>query len=226
MLLWRATKRKSEECRSKEQRSQFSELSFEFALALWLQWFCKIHFQIQLLSNCKFCELSVLLWTATKRKSEECCSKEQRSHIFRVIFQICFGFMTAMILKNTISRFNFFWIESFDSSVCYFGEPLKKICWMSQQGTEKSIFRVIFRIGFGIMTAMILQNTISRFNFFEVKVLWAECVILESYEKKNLLNVTERNREVHIQSSLSNWILLYDYNDSAKYHFQIQLISN
>ena len=41
---------------------------------------------------------------------------------------------------------------------------LKKMCWMSQQGTEKSIFRVIFWIGFGIRAAMILQNTITRFN--------------------------------------------------------------
>ena len=74
-----------------------------------------------------------------------------------------------MILQNTNSRFNLFWIASFDSWVCWLGEPRKKICWLSQQGTEKSIFRVIFRIGFGIMTAMILQNTISRFNFFRIE---------------------------------------------------------
>ena len=76
----------------------------------------------------------------------------------------------TLILQNTISRFNLFRIESFATWVCYFGEPRKKkICWLSQQGTEKSIFRVIFRIGFGIMTAMILQNTISRFNFFRIE---------------------------------------------------------
>ena len=102
----------------------------------------------------------------------------------------------------------------------------KEIWRMSQHGTEKSIYRVIFRICFGIKTAMILQNTISRFNF-----LWSESFVswvcyFGEPRKKTLLNVTERNREVHIQSSLSNWILLYDYNDSARYHFQIQLISN
>jgi hypothetical protein len=70
--------------------------------------------------------------------------------IFRVIFGIDFDIMTTMILKNTISRFNFFRIESFDSVVCYFGQLWKKICWMSQQRTEKSIFRVIFRIDFDI----------------------------------------------------------------------------
>ena len=80
-----------------------------------------------------------------------------------------FGIMTAMILQNTISRLNFFRIEKFESGVCYFGKLQKKIYWMSQQGTEKRIFRVIFRIGFGIMTAMILKNTISRFNLFRIE---------------------------------------------------------
>ena len=55
---------------------------------------------------------------------------------------------------------------------------------MSQQGTEKSSFRVIFRIGFGILTAMILQNTISSSTAFDLKVLIAECVTLESHETK------------------------------------------
>ena len=93
---------------------------------------------------------------------------------------------------NTISTFNLFRIECFDSGVCYFG----KFCWMFQQGTEKSIIKVIFRIGFGIMTAMILQNTISRFNLFQIESLdsW---VLLRRATKKNLLNVWARNREEH-----------------------------
>ena len=89
--------------------------------------------------------------------------------IFRVIFRIGFGIRTAMILQNAISRFNLFRIESFDSGVCYLGELRKQICWMSQQGTQNSVFRVIFRIGFSIRTAMILQNTISRFNLFRIE---------------------------------------------------------
>ena len=40
---------------------------------------------------------------------------------------------------------------------------------MFQQGTEKSIFKVIFKIEFGIMTTTILQNTISRFNLFLIE---------------------------------------------------------
>ena len=90
--------------------------------------------------------------------------------ILRVIFRIGFGIiMTAMILQNTISRNNFFQIESFDGWVCYFRELQEKICWISQHGTEKSSFRVISWIGLGIMTAMILLNTISRFNFFGIE---------------------------------------------------------
>ena len=92
--------------------------------------------------------------------------KETENGIFRVIFRIGFGIMTAMILQNSISKFNLLQIESFDSGVCDFRELRIKICWMSQHGTEKSIYRVIFRIGFGIMTAMILQNTIFQIQLF------------------------------------------------------------
>jgi len=40
---------------------------------------------------------------------------------------------------------------------------------MLKQETEKSIFEVIFGIGIDIMPLMILQNTISKFNLFEMK---------------------------------------------------------
>ena len=89
------------------------------------------------------------------------------------------------------------------------------MCRMSQQGTEKSIFRVIFRIDFDIVTTMILQIPFPDSTYFELKVLIVECATLESYENKNLLNVPARNREAHFQSYLSNWLWHYDYNDSA-----------
>ena len=97
---------------------------------------------------------------------------------------------------------------------------------MSQKETENSIFRVIFQIGFKIMTAMIMKNTFPDSTSPELKVLIAQCVTLESHEEKNLKNVAGRNREVHFQSYLSNLLWHYDCNDSAKYHFQIQLLSN
>jgi len=96
----------------------------------------------------------------------------------------------TLILQNTISRFNFFRIESFDSWVC---EPRKKkICWVPQQGTEKSIFRVIFRIGFDIMTTMILQNTISTFNYFLIQINDSLVCYFGELQKKNLLYVAAR----------------------------------
>ena len=55
---------------------------------------------------------------------------------------------------------------------------------MSQQGIEKTIFRVSFQIDFEIMTTMILENTISRFNVFQLKVFIAECITLETHKKK------------------------------------------
>ena len=119
--------------------------------------------------------------------------------IFRVIFRIGFDIRTAMILQNTISKFNLFRIESFDSGECYLGE-------LRTQTTQNRVFRVTFRIGFSIRTAMILQNTISRFNLFRLKVLIPECDTLESHEKKNLFNVAARNKEEHFQSYLSNWL--------------------
>ena len=147
--------------------------------------------------------------------------QEKEKSICIVIFRIGFGIMTATILQKTISRFNFFWIESFDSWVCYFREPqTKKICWMLQQETENIIFRVIFWIGFGIMTAMILQNTISRFNLFRIES-FDSGVCYFGELRKSLLIVTARKREEHLHSYLSNWLWHYDCNDSAKDHFKI-----
>ena len=73
---------------------------------------------------------------------------------------------------------------------------------MLQQGTEKSIFIVIFRIGFDIMTAMILQNTISRFNFFLIEIFESWVCHFGELWKKNLLDVAARNREEYFQSNL------------------------
>jgi len=57
---------------------------------------------------------------------------------------------------------------------------------MSQQGAEKSIFRVIFRIGFDVVTAMILQNTISRFNLLRIERFDSWVCYVKSNEKKSV----------------------------------------
>ena len=38
--------------------------------------------------------------------------------------------------------------------------------------------------------------------------------------------MSQQGTDEHFQSYLSNWLWHYDCNDSAKYHFQIQLLSN
>ena len=84
---------------------------------------------------------------------------------------------------------------------------------------------VIFRIGFDVIMTLTLQNTISRFKLFRI-ASFGSCVLLWRATKKNLLNVAAKNIEEHVQSYISNWLWHYDCNDSAKYHFQIQLILN
>ena len=119
--------KKSDEYRNKEQRRAFSELSFELNLTLWLQWFCKIPFP-----DSTYFELKVLVVECAFLESYEknllivAAQQATEKSIFRVIFRIGVGIMTTIILQNNISRFNFFWIESFDSWVCYFGMPQKK----------------------------------------------------------------------------------------------------
>ena len=66
---------------------------------------------------------------------------------------------------------------------------------MSQQGTEKSIFRVIFQIGFDVIIKIILQNTISRFNLFLLNVVKRT---LQSQGKRELLNIAVEIKEEHI----------------------------
>ena len=175
--------KKSFECHSREQKTAFSELTFELASMLSLQWFCK-----SVIPDSTYFELKVLRAECVsleshKKKNLLTVAARNREGHFQSYLSNWLQCITLMILQNTNSRFNLFLIASFDSWVCWLGEPRKKICWLSQQGTEKSIFRVIFRIGFDVINAMILQNTISRFNFFRIASLIAECVSLVSHEK-------------------------------------------
>ena len=174
MLLWRATKKKNVECCSKEQRIAFSESSFELALTLSLKWFCKIPF-----SNSTYFKLKVLIAECVPLKcykeiSVKCCSKKQRSPHSELTFKLVLTLSQQWFCKIPLNffRFNLFRIESLNSLVCYFREPWKnKVCWMLHQGTVKSVFRVIFWIGFNIITLMILQNNIkiSRLNLYRSK---------------------------------------------------------
>ena len=169
MLLWKAAKKKSVECCSKDQRSPISALSFELDLALWLQWFWKKPFPYSTYFELKVLIAKCVTLEGHKKTSVECCSKEERSSFLELSLQLAlifwlqcfckipFPYLTSFKLKDLIAECAT--LESYD----------KQICSISQQGTEKSIFRVIFQIGFSIMTAMILQNTITRFNLFQIE---------------------------------------------------------
>ena len=142
-------------------RRAFSELSFGLAMALWLQWFCKIPFP-----DSTYFELKVLV---------------------------------AELLP---------W------------EPQNKNCWMLQQGTEN------FQSYLSNWLQCYYYNDSAKHQFqiyFEWQ-FWKLSVLPWRATKKNLLNVAARNREEHFQSYLLNWLRCYHYNDSAKHHFQIQLI--
>ena len=141
-------------------RRAFSELPFELASMLSLQWFCKTPFP-----DSTYFELNFFIVCYLGELRKKICWMSQQGAekiIFRVIFPIGVGTMTAMILQNTISRFNLFWIESFDNLESH----ETKICWMSQQITEKRIFKVIFWIGFMVIFFITVQrNTLSYQNF-------------------------------------------------------------
>ena len=87
-------------------------------------------------------------------------------------------------------------------------------------------FRVILRNEFEIITAMIVQNAIFTTNFFQMDSFNGWTFPLGEEGKKNLLNLVAGNRAEQIQSYLLNLVRHYHYDDSAKYHFQNQVISN
>ena len=119
-------KKKTVECRSREQRRAFSEFSFELALTLSLQWFCK-----NTISGFSLFQLKVVkLHLQSQRKSK--------------LLNI------AVEIKEDYAKYhfwsNFFRIESSYTWMFYLTKARKKKCWMSQHGIEKSIFIVCFLV--------------------------------------------------------------------------------
>ena len=237
-----------------------------------LQWFCKTA-----VLDSTFLKLKVLyLSVFCRRAPRKICWMSQQGtgkSIFRVIFQISFDVITTMILQNTHSRFNFFWIESFSSWVCYLGDPQKymlnvaarsreehlligfdvittmilkntsssfnffqiesfdtwvcyqgepQICWMSQQGTENSVFTLILWICFDFITIMILQNTNTKFN-----LLWIKSVYSWVYypgEHKKICWVSQQEPEKSIFKLdlmlLLQWFCKTPLPDSTYFEFK------
>ena len=104
--------------------------------------------------------------------------------MFRFIFRIGFDIMTTMILQNTISRFNLFWIESFDSWVCHFGWATKKKsiqCWSKEQ--RRLCSGLSFKFAFKLWLQLFCKIRFPDLTYFKLKVLIAECFTLKSHDK-------------------------------------------
>ena len=75
---------------------------------------------------------------------------------------------------------------AFSECVSLESHKKKKICWLLQQGTENSIFRVIFRISFMLSGPWFCKTLIPYSTYFELKVLIAECVTSKSHNKQTV----------------------------------------
>ena len=69
---------------------------------------------------------------------------------------------------------------------CYFGEPQKKSCWMLQQGTEKSIFRVIYELALDLWLRWFGTIPCPDATSFKLKVLMAKCYFGEPQNKTKI----------------------------------------
>ena len=103
--------------------------------------------------------------------------------------------------EHTIYSTDFFQSQSCDSWTRYPGEPENfffLICSTSQQGTEHSIFRIIFRIRFEDITAKIVQITSFIADFFKIQSSDSPMPSHGELEKKSV-EPRSRDRAQHIR---------------------------
>ena len=155
--------------------------------------------------------------------------------VFKIVWIFCKLSVLSFELVIMLSL-HWSWKISFPDST-YFGLKVliaecvtlncheKKMCWMLQQGTEKSFSELSFELALALWLQWFSKIPFTDSTYFELKVLIAECATLESYEKK-ICWMLQQGTEKSIFIVLSNWLWHYDCNDSAKYHFQIKLILN
>ena len=141
-------RKKSFECHSREQKTAFSELTFELASMLSLQWFCK-----SLIPDSTYFELKVLRAECVsleshEKKSVDCRSKEQRRAFSELSFELASMLSMQWFCKIPFPDSPYFELKVLIAECVSLESHKTKICWTLQQGTEKSIFRVIFRISF------------------------------------------------------------------------------
>jgi len=222
VLLWRATKKKSVEFHSKEQRWALSELSFKLALALRLLWFCNILFP-----GSTYFELIVLI--------AECVTLE--SHEKKNVLNVA-----ARNRKVHFQRYlsNWHWHYDYYDSAKYVYFELKVFiaeCGTLESQEEKKYVewcskeqrRAFSELSFELTLRLWLQWFAKyhfRLKFFRIESFDIGVCYFGELRKKNLLNFAVRNRDEHFQSYIFESTLTLWLQWFCKYHFQIQLISN
>ena len=141
---------------------------FQCYLLNWVQCYhyndsAKYHLQIHLISNSKFWWLRVLPWRARGGTTVDHRIRHQRRAYSEISIRIDKWFCKILISDSTHFKLKVLIAE------CVILESQENICWISQEGTKKSMFRVIFQIGFDIMTPSILQNIILWLNLFWIE---------------------------------------------------------
>ena len=131
---------------SGEPLSAIATSFWKIERAVWSSW--NIPFTVLTSFNLKVVIAERVAMERQKKKIWWTSQQGTEQNIFRVIFRIRFKVITTMIVQITTFIADFFKIQSSDSPTPTHGEPEKKICWTSQQGTTHSIFGVIFRIRF------------------------------------------------------------------------------
>ena len=104
-----------------------------------------------------------------KKKSVEPRSREQSRANSELSFELGLTLSLQWFCKIPFSEPTYFELKVLIAELVPLESQKKKICWTSQQGTEQSIFRVIFWTRFNIITPIILQNTIFRTILFRIE---------------------------------------------------------
>ena len=161
----------------------------------------------------------MLLWRATSNKNtDEYCSRVQKTKFSKLSFKLASTsslqwFCTITFPDSTYVKFKVFIAECVTSE----SHKKQKHWGMSQQGTENSICRGIFQISSDIITTMILQTNIFKFNLCPIESLYGRvCYFGKPWKKEILINIAAGNRKQHFQNYLLNWLRHYQYNYSAK----------
>ena len=197
---------KSVECRRNEHRIEFSELSFELALVLWLQWFCKRPFP----DSTSF-ELKVLI-------------EEQISQFLELFFELNFILWLQLFCKITFPDSDYFELKVLIVE-CATLESYENKNLLNVPATNREEHFQSFELALALWLQWYCKIPFPDSTFFELKVLIVECATSENYENKSVECRSKEHRmvfsELSFELALALWLQWF-----CKKHFQIQLLSN